>query len=67
MAPKTIDEYIAEFSPEIQEILQRIRVTVHEAAPGAEEKISYRIPTFTLNGNWFISRPSRIISVSILR
>ncbi len=51
MAAKTIDEYIAAFSPEIQEILQRIRGTVNEAAPEAEEKISYRIPTFTLHGN----------------
>jgi uncharacterized protein YdhG (YjbR/CyaY superfamily) len=51
MAAKTIDEYIAGFSAEIQEILQRIRGLVHEAEPAAEEKISYRIPTFTLNGN----------------
>jgi uncharacterized protein YdhG (YjbR/CyaY superfamily) len=51
MAPKTIDEYIALFPPEIQEILQRIRATIHETAPDAQEKISYRMPTFTLNGN----------------
>jgi uncharacterized protein YdhG (YjbR/CyaY superfamily) len=51
MTPKTIDEYIAAYPPEIREILQRIRETVHEAAPDAEETISYRIPTFRLNGN----------------
>lgn len=51
MAPKTIDEYIAGFSPEIQAILQKVRVTVHRAAPDAKEKISYRIPSFTLDGS----------------
>jgi uncharacterized protein YdhG (YjbR/CyaY superfamily) len=50
-APKSIDEYIAGFPPEVQEILQRIRATVREAAPEARETIKYEMPTFTLNGN----------------
>ena len=50
-APKTIDEYIAGFPQEVQEILQKIRQTIRAAAPDAEEKISYQIPTFTLKGN----------------
>lgn len=50
-APKTIDEYIAGFPQEVQEILQKIRQTIRAAAPDAEEKISYQMPTFTLNGN----------------
>jgi uncharacterized protein YdhG (YjbR/CyaY superfamily) len=49
-APKSIDEYIASFSPEVQAILKRIRLTIRSAAPDAQETISYRIPTFTLNG-----------------
>lgn len=49
--PQTIDEYIAEFPPEIQNLLQRIRETIHQAAPDAEEKISYGMPTFYLEGN----------------
>jgi uncharacterized protein YdhG (YjbR/CyaY superfamily) len=49
-APKSIDEYIAGFSPEVRAILERIRSTICKAAPGAQEKISYRIPAFTLNG-----------------
>jgi uncharacterized protein YdhG (YjbR/CyaY superfamily) len=49
-APKTIDEYIEAFSPEVQDILQKIRRVVHDAAPDAEEAISYQIPTFKLNG-----------------
>lgn len=50
-APQTIDEYIAGFPPDVQEILQKIRATIREAAPGAQETIKYRMPTFTLNGN----------------
>lgn len=42
----TIDEYISLFTPEIQEILQKIRKTIHEAAPDAIEKISYQMPCF---------------------
>ncbi|MFO0699504.1 MAG: DUF1801 domain-containing protein [Nitrospira sp.] len=48
--PKTVDDYIAGFPPEIQRILRKIRTTIRRAAPGAEETISYRIPTFKLNG-----------------
>src|SRR3990172_4163121 len=51
--PKNIDEdeYIAGFPSDVQEILEKIRTTIRKAAPGAEETISYRIPTFTLHGN----------------
>ena len=50
-APKNIDEYIAGFPHEIQEILEKIRMTIREAAPDAEEAIKYQMPTFTLKGN----------------
>lgn len=50
-APKTIDEYIAGCPKNVQEILQKIRKTVHTAAPGAEEAISYQMPAFKLKGN----------------
>lgn len=49
--PKTIDEYIALFPDEIRGKLQQIRAVIHDAAPNALEKISYGMPTFTLNGN----------------
>lgn len=49
--PQTIDEYIAGFSPEIQEKLETIRATIRKAAPKAEEAISYMMPTFKLHGN----------------
>ena len=48
--PRSIDEYIASFSPEVQAILKKIRLTIRNAAPDARETISYKIPAFTLNG-----------------
>jgi uncharacterized protein YdhG (YjbR/CyaY superfamily) len=50
-APKNIDEYIAGFPHDVQEILEKIRMTIRKAAPDAEETINYQIPTFTLKGN----------------
>ena len=49
--PTSIDEYIAAAPPEVRAILRKIRGTIKKAAPAAEEKISYQIPTFTLKGN----------------
>jgi uncharacterized protein YdhG (YjbR/CyaY superfamily) len=51
MKPKDIDEYIASFPEDVQEILEKLRATIKKAAPDAEEKISYQIPTFSLKGN----------------
>ena len=45
-----IDEYIESFSPDVQAILEKIRLTIRNAAPAAEEIISYRMPAFRLNG-----------------
>jgi uncharacterized protein YdhG (YjbR/CyaY superfamily) len=47
---KNIDEYIAGFPKDIQDILQNLRRVIHEAAPEAEETISYSMPAFKLNG-----------------
>jgi uncharacterized protein YdhG (YjbR/CyaY superfamily) len=44
--PKNIDEYIATFSPKVRNILEKIRATIHQAAPHAVEAISYQIPAF---------------------
>jgi uncharacterized protein YdhG (YjbR/CyaY superfamily) len=53
--PTTIDEYIAQFPEDVQQILTRIRTVIKESAPGAVEKISYQMPGFYLNGMvvWF--------------
>jgi uncharacterized protein YdhG (YjbR/CyaY superfamily) len=49
--PKDVDAYIAGFPEDIQKLLQQIRATVREAAPGATETIKYAMPTYTLQGN----------------
>ena len=41
-----VDAYIARFPPNVRSILKRIRLTVRNAAPEADELISYRIPAF---------------------
>ncbi|GHE31742.1 iron chaperone [Sphingobacterium griseoflavum] len=46
-----IDEYIAQFDTEQQALLQRIREILQQAAPMAEETISYQMPTFRQRGN----------------
>lgn len=48
--PGNIDEYIAGFSKDIQAVLEQIRHTINNAAPGAKETISYAMPAFKLNG-----------------
>jgi len=50
-AAKNIDEYIAGFPPDVQEILQKVRAAIKRAAPQADEAISYQMPTFKLEGN----------------
>lgn len=46
-----IDAYIAGFPAEVQEKLQKVRLAIRAAAPEAQEKISYQMPTFWLEGN----------------
>jgi uncharacterized protein YdhG (YjbR/CyaY superfamily) len=59
---KTIDAYIDTFSKNVQSILQELRQVIEDAAPEAEEAISYQIPTFKLNGNlvWFAAFKNHI-------
>jgi uncharacterized protein YdhG (YjbR/CyaY superfamily) len=47
---KSVDEYIATHPEDVQAILQRVRSTIRKAVPGAEEVISYQIPTYRLHG-----------------
>jgi len=52
---KNIDEYIAAFPKDVQSALNEMRQAIREAAPEAEEVISYQMPAFKLNGIlvWF--------------
>lgn len=48
--PKTIDEYLATASDEQRVVLEKLRETIHAAAPGTEEYIGYGLAGFKLNG-----------------
>ena len=52
---ETVDEYIGSFPKDVQDILRQVRKAINEAAPEAEEAISYNMPAFKLSGNlvWF--------------
>lgn len=47
---KSVDEYIAAQPPAVQDSLERLRSTIRDNLPAAEEVISYKIPTYKLNG-----------------
>ena len=51
---KSVDEYIATHPEDVQAILQRVRSTIRKAVSGAEEVISYQIPTFKLHGAYVV-------------
>jgi uncharacterized protein YdhG (YjbR/CyaY superfamily) len=48
--PENTDEYIEGFALHVQQVLQELRHTIRKAAPDAEERISYQMPAFFLNG-----------------
>jgi uncharacterized protein YdhG (YjbR/CyaY superfamily) len=48
--PETVDEYLKPLPAKVKKSLQQLRTTIKVAAPSAEEIISYRIPTYKLNG-----------------
>lgn len=54
-APTTVDEYIAQAPQDVQPILNKIRAAIKEAAPQAQEKISYKMPGYYDHGQlvWF--------------
>ncbi|HSD70384.1 MAG TPA: DUF1801 domain-containing protein, partial [Woeseiaceae bacterium] len=47
----SVDTYIATFPVAVRERLELVRQTIRKVVPEAQEKISYGIPTFTLDGN----------------
>ena len=51
---ETVDEYIASFPPDVREKLESVRAAIRAAVPGTEERISYGIPTFALDGRYVV-------------
>ena len=48
--PDSVDTYIADFPEGTQILLKQIRSTIKNAAPDAEEVISYSMPGYKLDG-----------------
>lgn len=46
----TVEEYINSFPEDMQLLLQKVRSTIKENAPEAEERISYGMPGYKTNG-----------------
>jgi len=53
--PKTIDDYLATLSKDKRAALEKLRKDIKSAAPGAEECISYQLPSFRLDGRMLAS------------
>ena len=52
--PKNVNEYIAAFPPDVRAALKAVRATIRKALPGAEEAISYGMPTYKKDGRYVI-------------
>ena len=46
----TVDAYVAEQADAFRAILESVRRVIRDALPGSDEVISYKIPTYKLNG-----------------
>ena len=53
-APKNIDEVHRRLSAVRADVLKKVRSTIRKAVPGAQESISYNMPTYKLNGQGVI-------------
>ena len=51
---QSVDEYIAAQPASAQPILKQVRRAIRQALPGAEEVISYGIPTYRLHGTYVV-------------
>jgi uncharacterized protein YdhG (YjbR/CyaY superfamily) len=51
---RSVDEYLATHPPDAQAVLQRVRSAIRKAVPGAEETISYQMPTYKRHGRYVL-------------
>jgi uncharacterized protein YdhG (YjbR/CyaY superfamily) len=52
---RSVDEYLASASADKREALQRLRSAIARAVPDALECIAYGLPSFRLDGKYFVS------------
>lgn len=52
MPALNVDEYIAGFSPEVQDILRQVRAAITAEVPRPTEKIRYGMPAVMLGGRY---------------
>ena len=52
--PTTVDEYVAALSPGTREVVEHLRGVIHATVDGLGERISYGIPTFTLDDRYVV-------------
>ena len=50
----SVEDYVASIPPEVLPVFDDVRRAIRAAAPGAEETISYDMPTWTLSGKAFV-------------
>ena len=55
MVAATVDEYLAGVPDDKRVALERLRAQIKAAVPDATESISYGLPTFKLDGHWFVA------------
>jgi uncharacterized protein YdhG (YjbR/CyaY superfamily) len=55
MAAATIEEYLAGVPDDKRVALERLRAQIKAAVPDATESMSYGLPTFKLDGRWFVA------------
>ncbi len=62
-ASPEVNDYIGRFPPKVQALLRTMRATIRRAAPQALERISYKVPAFTVEGRilvWYGAFTSHI-------
>jgi len=55
MAVATIDEYLAGVTDDKRAALEQLRQQIRALVPNATEVMSYGLPTFKLDGRWFVA------------
>ena len=54
MPEQSVDDYIEGYPDDVRVVLEKIRATIRRAVPRSSEKISYKIPTVTLDGKYLV-------------